>query len=75
MFILNIQIFNVNPLMANGGGGGGGGRVDAGFFLRMGRVFCKLNFQLYTDLALKLDKGRILGGGKHSLPHTMDLFY
>ena len=25
MFILNIQIFNVNPLMAKGGGGGGKG--------------------------------------------------
>ena len=38
------------------------------FFLRMGRVFLQLNFQLYTDLALKLDKGRILGGGKHPPP-------
>ena len=52
--------------MAKGGGGGGG--VDAGFFLENGKSFCKLNFQLYTDLALKLDKGRILGGGKRPPP-------
>ena len=42
--------------------------MDAGFFLENRKSFCKLNFQLYTDLALKLDKGRILGGGKHPPP-------
>ena len=76
MFILNIQIFDINPPMATGGG------EDAGFqfFPRMGRPFfanqifsCRLIlgtsvhekiFQIGpTVLALKLDKGRVLGGG------------
>ena len=48
--------------------------MDAGFFLENGKSFCKLNFQLYTNLALKLDKGRILGGGKHPPPPPWTYF-
>ena len=42
-------------------------------FLRLGRAFCKLNFQPCTDLALNLDKGRILGDGKHAHHHGLIL--
>ena len=34
------------------------------FLENVRRALCKLNFQLYSDLALKLDKGRIIGDGK-----------
>ena len=66
----------INLPMAKGGGG-----VDAPppqqvfpTFLGNAKSFsCKLNFYLW-DLALTLDKGRVLGGGGWQ-PPPIDFFY